>query len=438
MPATRDPPAAQRARAASPGETNRWRAASLLSAPHKLCFFWAAIHWSAAALWWTAVQLAQARGIAWAWHVPAAAAHGLWFSVGPMPLFIAGFMFTAGPRWLRRPAVDARALRLPIALYTLGWAVAVTGFHAGAWVAAGGLGLAGIGWTLMALRMLRLVVRSTEADRLHAGTVLAASLCTSATLASAALALAAGRPDLLPGILRFGLWCGVALVFLVVSDRMLPFLGEGAWPWLDARWPHWTLALLASVPLVQGVAALAAPWLDAVRGWHWFVAGQLAFAAAVSLRLALRWLGTPPLRQPMMALLFRPLLWWDAALWLGAAAWVPSLPTPLSARFATAFLHALTLGYLGGTMLAMITRVSSAHSGRAHPVDRFVRLLHGLLQATTAARVAAALWPAAGGVLLPVAAIGWCAVAVAWALRYGRWFGRPRVDGRPARQASAA
>ena len=291
-----------------PSRPGRWSAALLLSAPHKLCFFWAGVQWGLAALWWAAAQFAQAAGMAWSWRVPPVAAHGLWFSLGPMPLFIAGFMFTAGPKWLRRPPVEARELRFPVAAFSAGWAVTVVGFHVDAGLAAAGIGLAALAWSLLAHRMLRLVAGSTEADRRHSKAVAAAAVTIGACLAAAAVALALGLPDALGRIVRVGLWWGIAVVFVVVSHRMLPFLGEGAWPRLDARWPDWPLWALVSVPAVQGAAALAGPGLEALPGWRWLVAAHTAVAAALSLRLSLRWLGSAPLKQPMIAILFRPLL----------------------------------------------------------------------------------------------------------------------------------
>jgi uncharacterized protein involved in response to NO len=412
-----------------PSPRGAWRAASLLSAPHKLCFFWAGIHWALAALWWAAYQFAPASGMAW--RVPPAAAHGLWFTLGPMPLFIAGFMFTTGPRWLRCPPVDARELRIPVAVFSAGWAIAVIGFHLSSRLTAAGMGLAALAWSLLACRMLRLVVRSTEPDRKHAKAVAAAAVTIAVCLAAAAVTLAMQRADVLGSIVRVGLWWGIAVVFVVVSHRMLPFLGEGAWARLDARWPDWPLWVLVSVPLMQGGAALAGPWLEALPGWRWLVAAHSAVAAALSLRLSLRWLGSAPLKQAMVAMLFRPLLWWDAALCLAALSWLPTLDAAVAARVGMAALHALTLGYMGGTMLAMVTRVSSTHSGRSQAIDRVARRLHVLLQATVFARVLAALWPASAAILLPAAAAGWLAIAATWAVRHGRWLGQPRVDGRP-------
>jgi uncharacterized protein involved in response to NO len=93
------------------------------------------------------------------------------------------------------------------------------------------------------------------------------------------------------------------------------------------------------------------------------------------------------------------------------------------------------MGFLGSTLVAMATRVSSGHGGRTLAADDTVWRLFWVLQAAVFARVAAALLAAAAVdgamALIAVAAVGWSAVCAAWALRYGRWYGTPRADGRP-------
>lgn len=400
-----------------------WRAAQLLAAPHRLCFFWAGCNAALAAAWWAAQLLANT---AWPWAVPPATAHGLWFTLGAMPLFIAGFMFTAGPQWLKAPAVDTRPLRAPVAAFVGGWALAVPGFHASALLAGCGLLLVALGWAGLCARLLRLVHEGTRPDRRHARLVAAAAVALVLCLLAAALAVALADPHAQAVVVRLSLW-SVVLVFGVVSHRMLPFLGDGAWDWADRRWPDWPLWAVASVPLLQALAAPAAATHD---GWRWCQALHLAAVAALSLRLVLHWRGHPALKQPLMGMLFGALAWWTVALLLLATAAVPLLPADLSARAGLAGVHALTMGYLGGTLLAMSTRVSTVHSGRPQAVDGLARALHALLQAAVASRVAAALWPAAA-LLLDAAALAWAAVAMAWFLRHGRWAGQPRVDGKP-------
>jgi uncharacterized protein involved in response to NO len=93
--------------------------------------------------------------------------------------------------------------------------------------------------------------------------------------------------------------------------------------------------------------------------------------------------------------------------------------------------HALTMGYLGATMIAMTTRVAAGHSGRPLAADDLVWALYWALQSAAVLRVAAALWPDAAGPLTLAAITAWCVAAVGWAWRYGGWLGRPRIDGRP-------
>ena len=93
------------------------------------------------------------------------------------------------------------------------------------------------------------------------------------------------------------------------------------------------------------------------------------------------------------------------------------------------------MGFLGSTLIAMVTRVSSGHGGRTLAADNIVWRLFWVLQAAVLARVTAAVLAAFGvdGAmpLIAVAAVGWCAACAAWALRYGHWYGTPRTDGRP-------
>lgn len=404
--------------------------ARLLDSPHRLCFFWAGLNWAGAAAWWAAHLLAAWLGAPWAWQLPAATAHGLWFSLGAMPLFIAGFMLTAGPKWLRRPPVDARGLRLPVGLFSFGWVLAVAGFHLGSALCAAGLALVATGWAGLSWRIAELVAGSVQADRRHPRLVVSASLILVACLILSSLALATGRTDLLNPLLRLALWGGVVMVFLVVSHRLLPFLGKGAWPALDARWPDWPLWLVVSVPVVQSASALLEPWRAALPGWRGFEAMHLGVVAALCLWLSLRWTRVPALRQPLVAMLYGAFLWWDVALWLAAAARLPGWEGSTAAALELAAVHALTMGYLGGTVLVMATRVSSTHSGRPVVIDRVAGTLYGVLQLAVTLRLVAALAPSSPTPWLACAAVAWMVVAAAWASRHGRWLGSPRADGR--------
>jgi uncharacterized protein involved in response to NO len=95
-----------------------------------------------------------------------------------------------------------------------------------------------------------------------------------------------------------------------------------------------------------------------------------------------------------------------------------------------ASVHALSMGFFGSTMLAMVSRISCGQSGRLLSAERSVWVLFLVLQAATALRIGSVFVPAYPAVLF-AAAFAWAVVACAWSLRYIGWYGRPRPDGRP-------
>ncbi len=416
----------------------RWRAQTLLDSPYRLCFFWAGAQWVGSALWWFATLAFAAPTPA----VPATSLHALWFSLGAMPLFIAGFVLTAGPKWVQAPEVDAARLRPGVAAFSAGWLLAWLGAQFDARLAALGLLAAAAGLGALAGQALALLRRRRRADVLHPSIITASLMLMSLGLAAAAVALLAGQWAWLAALARAALWWGPVAVFITASHRMLPFLGDGLWPAFDARFPRWPLWLLLSAPAAQGALALvpagggwALPaWLAAVNAAH------LALVGAASAALTLRWLGTPPLRSPLVRMLHRSALWWPLALWLLAAAAWPRTRPDVAHALQMAGLHALTIGYLGATMLTMVTRVVATHQGRSQAVDRRAVLLFWLLQGAAVTRIAAALstalpassssplsatwWPAASTALLISAGLLWLCVAAAWWLRHGRWLGQ--------------
>ncbi len=412
-----------------------WRARTLLTSPHRLCFFWGGVQWVASALWWFAVLL-RAPGLEpVSAELPAVTLHALWFSIGSMPLFIAGFLFTAGPKWLAAPVVEASRLRSGVAAFSAGWLL--TGLAATGGldlpVAAAGLWLAALGLAHLVWRSVQMLRRARRADALHPRLIVTALGVMVLAHGVAAAALSSGQVACVGALALAALWWGPVAVFIVASHRLLPFLGDGLWPALERRWPRWPLWLLLSAALVQGARA-AGPdlWpLGGLISLTGLMDVHLGIVCLASAALTLRWWGTPALKSPLVRMLFTASLWWLLALALLAAGRAPVVPPDLQRLLQLAGLHALTLGYLGGTLLVMATRVTVTHQGRSPLVDRHGKMLFLLLQVAVALRVAAALWPDDAGLLTRGASLAWLLLALSWLLRHGGWLGR----GTPARPA---
>jgi uncharacterized protein involved in response to NO len=419
---------------AAPGKAT-WRLARLLHAPHRLGFFAGAVAMAASALWWAVALMARqwpgAPGGALPWTVPPPAAHGLVMALAFMPLFMIGFLFTAGPRWLGQPDVPARRLLAPVLTMATGWGIALPGFHWHARLAAFGVAVVAIGWLFVLAHYAQLVRTSRVPDRVHARLVGVACALGALAMLGAALGLALGDAALVRAATLAALWGFLAPVFTIVSHRMIPFFTASVLPALTAWRPFWLLgAMLATLWVsAAGEVAQALAW-PLPRGAHALLAAVQVPAAALLLWLALRWGLVQSLEIRLLAMLHGGFLWFGIAVALAAASHLRVWALGETASLGLAPLHALAMGYLGATLLAMATRVAAGHSGRPLAADDIAWALYWLLQAAVLLRLLAALIPQAPGEVLVLAVLAWAAACTGWAWRYGGWLGRPRADGR--------
>ena len=416
------------------------RRPSLAGAPHRVAFLPALALAALTSLWWAFALAAPRLGLSLPWAIVPVPAHALAMSMGFMPLFIAGFVFTAGPRWLHLPVGPARPLLAPALALGTGWLLALAGFHVDASLATAGMALAALGWALILLRLAALLRAGRGAERRHLQAIAAAGCGGLLAMALGAWAVAGGQDLLARAAARLALWGALAPVFVAATLRMLPFIDADALPLLRSHPAAGALALgaLGAATAAGDVAdAMALAWPPALRT---ALLGAQALAAAALAWMALRFLRTHGTRTRLLALLWSGFAWLPVALALQALAqaarlW-PQLPAP-----GVAPVHALALGYLGGTMIAMVTRVIATHAGRHQAIGAPEMALGLLAHAAALLRTVAAL--AAGGTagLTLAAALAWAAACTAWALRVGPWLAverrRPGPASRPAARTKA-
>lgn len=409
----------------------RWRLRNLLLSPHRLAFFMAAVMLAASALWWAALLLG--RAVQWPLSpvVPATLMHALLMGLGYMPLFFVGFLFTAGPKWLKLPAVSARSLLPALGTLMTGWAVAWVGLHWQLQMAAFGMGLVALGWTALILRFARMVWCSRVSDKTHTTLVSVACLIGAGVMFGLAVSLALDSTPLLRTGIQMGIWWFLAPVFAVVSHRMIPFFSATLIETLDAWRPNWVLTVMLGALLFEGLVSVADLWWWPLpQGLRWLQVWVEAPLALLMLGLALRWGFIQSLKIRLLAMLHGGFVWLGVALGLSAVSHGLMATSGDTVSLGLAPLHAMTMGYLGCTMFAMVTRISSGHGGRKESADNLVWWLYWVLQAAVVLRVSAAIFGAYAQTLTLAAVVAWCVVMVGWAVRYGDWFGTPRPDGR--------
>ncbi len=412
--------------------TPPWRPIWLLAAPHRLAFFMAALMLVMSSAWWGIILVTRTLGTVLFWAVPVSAAHGLLMTMGFMPLFFAGFLFTAGPKWLRLQEVTARSLLPGLIFMLTGWVLVLIGFHTYALVSCTGMTLVAAGWTVLSVKFSTMVRRSNVPDRIHARLVSSACGVGAIALWTAAVSLAISSESILRTATQMGLWAFIATIFAVVSHRMIPFFGASAVPFLDAWRPMWLLWVMVNVLWLEAAFSAAELWygpFSAAMRW-----GQVAVelpASLLLLGLAIRWALVQSLKIRLIAMLHGGFAWLGISFALNAWSHTLMALTDGAHSLGLAPLHAMTMGYLGATMFAMTTRVSSGHGGRPVAADGTAWTLYWILQSAVLLRVTAAIWPAVGTPFTLLAIAAWTAATLGWALRYGSWFGRPRLDGRP-------
>lgn len=415
-----------------PHSTQSWRLRWLLAAPHRLAFFGAAVMLSVSALWWCAVLFARVWGLGVPWAVSSGTAHALVMSMCFTPLFFAGFMFTAGPRWLNMPEVGAAQLLPAVSATVLGWLISLVGFHGSTLVAGAGVLIVALAWTTITFKFMQLWHYSPSLDKAHANVMVLSFGAGVVGLWLAAAGLFASEEAWVRMAAQGSIWCFVASVFATVSHRMIPFFSASAIPKLDAWRPFWLLWVTLFVLWFEGLVAVVdlLVW-PGNMAFRWVQVGVEAPTALLILWLAMRWGLVQSLKIRLLAMLHGGFVWLGLALALQAVSHTMLALSQGQSSLGLAPLHALTVGYLGATMMAMATRVSSGHGGRPLAADGLVWGLYWVLQLAALLRVMAALWPAAGAWLALVAISTWTFATCAWSLRYGSWFGRPRLDGRP-------
>lgn len=393
---------------------------SLFAAPHRLLFFVGVCNLTLAMTWW-AVWLVglQSGSLPPAPVLPPAWLHGFWMQYLVLPSFIFGFLLTVFPRWMGLAELPRWCYAgVGGALFAGQMALlgAAMGWQPGVWTA---LGMAIGGWVLGLWVLGRLLLQETG-HTWHARSCWLALLLGLAGLLAFTVAVAGADPRWQATSVSIGTFGLLLPVYATVAHRMFPFFAgnvvAGYQAWRPASW----LLLMWALCLVH----LLAQW------WQAAMLMVLADGGLLLLSLHALWRWWPRGRMPaLLATLFYGLLWWplaslfyvlqDLAALAGYPGWLERAP-----------LHALGIGLFGSLLVAMVTRVSQGHSGRAlvMPTVAWIALMG--MQLVAVLRIVAPLlelpwhWHA-------LAAVGWLLVLAPWLLWLGWIYWRPRVDGRP-------
>lgn len=394
----------------------------LAQAPHRLLFFAGACAVLTSMTWWT-LQLASLR-YGWVhWPqppVPAVWGHALLAVYGMLPLFMFGFLLTVFPRWLDRPALG-RARYVPVAGAVFGgYLLAHVGLLGSLALLRAGVLLIAMGYSI-ALFTLAQMLRASTARQSHAWSCLAGVAMGWVGLAAGLAALFGAPPAAMTLAVRLGLFGFLLPVYFSVCHRMIPLFSGNVIADYRMWRPRWSLPLAWAL-----LAAHVALELAGANAWRWLADAPLALLFAAH---ALMWRPWQARRPGLLLALHLAFAWLPLAFALYAwqSAWLLA-----SGRMALGLapLHVLTIGYFGSMLVAMVTRVTQGHSGRALQMGTLPWACFALLQGVVLLRVFAET-RTDGYRWLVLAAAGWLIAFAPWVLRSTWIYLTPRADGKP-------
>ena len=231
--------------------------------------------------------------------------------------------------------------------------------------------------------------------------------------------LATANDELQRQAVYAAIWLVAALMSLI-GGRVIPFFtqrglrrvkGVAPWVWLDKA--LLACGLLLAALFASGLALHPSPWLALPFA---------AFALGHGIRL-LRWHDSGIWQVDLLWSLHLAIAWMVIAA-LGLALWHLGLLTSPSPA-----LHALTVGAIGGLILAMIARVSLGHTGRDLVAPKAMAWAFALLNLAAVARVfLVGVWPQPA---LWLAATCWVGAFGLFAWYYAPMLLSARTDGHP-------
>ena len=393
----------------------------LAHAPHRLMFFIGASNVLLAMLWWAA-WLASSRWPQLAMPQPTVYAgwlHAFVMQYQMLASFIFGFLLTVFPRWMGLREFE-RWRYVPVGLGIFGGQLATLlgaiGWKAGILV---GLLMTIAGWVAAITTLAPLLWRE-KGTTWHARSCFAALLLGLAGLIAWAAFVLGASPIWAFASIKLGGFGLILPMYVTVAHRMFPFFAGNAVPGYQPWRPLWLLGVFWCFSLLH----LA---LELVHGYAWLWLADFPLLA-LSIVMLVRWWPIGP-KPGILTVLFIGLAWLPVAFTLYLS---QSLVYLLTSEFVLgrAPAHALFVGFFGSVLVAMVTRVTQGHSGRALMMPKAAWFAFIAIQLVAATRIGAEFardamqWQT-------IAALGWLLALLPWVTRIGRIYLSPRKDGKP-------
>jgi len=335
------------------------------------------------------------------WHV-----HEMLY--GYLSAVVTGFLLTAVPNWTGRMPLQGR----PLLVLVLIWAAGRVAVTTSAWIGWQAAAVVDVSFLVaVAAAIAREIVKGRNWRNLKVLTAL--GILTAGNIVFHLEAH-------FQGMAEYGIRIGIAatmMLVMVIGGRIVPSFTRN---WLARENPGRLPAPFGTFDMVSTAAAGAAllVWIALPE---WRVTGVALVAAGLVQAVHLtRWAGDRTWRDRLVLILHVAYAFVPLGFVLTGLAALGLIP-------AGAGIHAWTGGAMGGMTLAVMSRASLGHTGRALVATRTTQALYALIVVAALARILAVLMPHWTTALIHLAGAAWAATFIGFALTYWNVLARPRV-----------
>lgn len=406
---------------AAPNPPHGWEI--FTSAPHRMMFFAGAVQTALVMLLWLAELLGRTGLLpSLPLVVTSTWVHTFLMLYGLFPFFIFGFLLTIYPRWMGGPVVPTARYVTAFAFLAAGMILFYAGLFISRLVVVLALALQLAGWAVT-LHALLTVFRQASKHGPHERLLNLALAAGMLGIACFLVGVWVQAPFALVLARELGLWLFMLPVVFLVAHRMIPFFSQSVLiDYMMVR-PAWGPP--AMFLCVAGHALLELAGLSA---WRFLADAPLAMAA---LHHSWIWQFRRSFHARLLAMLHIAFLWLGIGMALYTVQSLMLLVTGVD-YLGRAPLHALGIGFFTGMVVAMASRVTLGHSGRALEANDLTwAVLLGVNIAALLRILAEFSSAGVAGILNALAAAIWLVSFLLWIWLYAPMYLRPRVDRQP-------
>ncbi|MDH5765557.1 MAG: NnrS family protein [Gammaproteobacteria bacterium] len=396
------------------------------AAPHRMMFFAGAIQILLPLSIWLLELIARHTGFLSTLEIliPTTWAHAFIMLYGVVIFFIFGFLMTTYPRWMNGTLISKELYTGCFIWTSLGIILFEAGLFLNGTLLITGLIMFIFGW-IQGLYALLMVYRKAPAEDKSYEQILNFSL--TAGIAGCLSFLTWIYTDnwlYVQYSFDIGIWLFLLPIVITVCHRMIPFFSSCVIDNYSIYQPKWSLYAMITACFVHFL-------LKTAQLPQWFFISDLPLAMLAFFH-SFKWRLISSLNIRLLTILH------IAFLWLGIGASLYSVQSLFllfndELILGQAPLHSLTIGFISATLIAMATRVSLGHSGRALEANNYVMTIFIGIETAAFLRILADtnfMNEVMGIHMNLVAAIVWITCMLLWVIKFAPVYLSPRVDGK--------